>query len=139
MNESGKVADAEARTAFDVGQALRVMSEPTRYKIVTLLTQRHHCARSLSKTLGISESAVSQHMTLMRDAGLVTGFRHGYHIHYVLNQQAFEQIVVLMQQWLEQMEQVAECHDINPCQFQIGDDTVGCMYASTESERKGQK
>ena len=55
----------------DLESLFKALGEPTRLKIVRLLTERHHCARSLSQTLGISEPAVSQHMTVLKRVGLV--------------------------------------------------------------------
>lgn len=54
------------------------------------ILSRKHCVRSLSKKLGISESAVSQHMKILREAGLVYGERFGYHIHYLPSQDVLD-------------------------------------------------
>lgn len=62
---------------------LKALGEPMRLKIFQNLLLRKHCVRSLSRRLGISESAVSQHMKIMREAGLVYGEKHGYHTHYL--------------------------------------------------------
>lgn len=121
---------------MDVGQMMKTISEPTRYKIVQLLLERHHCSRSLALTLGISESAVSQHMSVLKKNGIVTSFRHGYHIHYVLSRDAIEAIVNELNGWLSKMEDIPDCHDQNPCQFKIGDDTVGCLYRSSAKEQE---
>ena len=52
--------------------------------------ERKHCVRSLSKKFGISESAISQHMKVMKDAGLVYGEKYGYHTHYLPLQDAVD-------------------------------------------------
>jgi ArsR family transcriptional regulator len=36
----------------------------------------------LARTLGISEAAVSQHLKVLKDTGLVRGVKHGYFMHY---------------------------------------------------------
>ena len=53
-----------------------------RLKIYQALLERKHCVRSLSKKFGVSESAISQHMRVMKEAGLVYGEKYGYHTHY---------------------------------------------------------
>ena len=115
---------------------LKTIAEPTRFQIVQLLLERHHCARSLAKTLGISESAVSQHMSVLRKAGLITSFKHGYHVHYVLEREAFEFIAGQMDAWLDLMDRIPDCHRSNPCQFLLGDGTSGCLYRSNTKQAK---
>ena len=122
---------------MDIGPALKALAEPTRFKIVQLLLERHHCARSLSRVLGISEPAVSQHMTVLRDAGVVTCFRHSRHLHYVLHEDLFRDIVDELGCWIERMPSIPDCHGHNPCQFKLGNGTCGCMYRKehTREER----
>ena len=66
---------------MDISVMLKALGEPTRLSIFQLLLDRKHCTRSLSRKLGITESAVSQHMKVLKEAGLVYGERYGYHIH----------------------------------------------------------
>lgn len=73
---------------MDIKIILRALGEPMRYTIYSCLLERKHCVRSLSKKLGISESAVSQHMKVLREAGLVYGEKYGYHTHYLPIQEA---------------------------------------------------
>ncbi|WFR56554.1 metalloregulator ArsR/SmtB family transcription factor [Anaerocolumna sp. AGMB13025] len=69
---------------MDITNQLKAISDPTRYKIITLLLERHYCVRVISKKIGISESAVSQHMQLLRDADIIYGKKLGYHMHYIV-------------------------------------------------------
>lgn len=69
---------------------LAVLGVPMRYRIFTALLERKHCVRSLSKKLNVSESAVSQHLKVMREAGLVYGEKYGYHTHYLPKQEAVD-------------------------------------------------
>ena len=69
---------------------LKALGEPMRLKIYQSLLERKHCVRSLSKKFGISESAISQHMKVMKDAGLVYGEKYGYHTHYLPVQDAID-------------------------------------------------
>lgn len=77
---------------MDVGMMLKALGEPMRFKIFSCLLERKHCVRSLSKKLGITESAVSQHMKILKEAGLVYGERFGYHMHYLPSQEALDEI-----------------------------------------------
>jgi len=68
---------------MELDRMLKALGEPMRLKIFQSLLKRKHCIRSLSKKFGISESAISQHMKVMKDVGLVYGEKYGYHTHYL--------------------------------------------------------
>ena len=67
---------------MEIESMFKALGEPMRCKILLLLSQRKHCTRSLAGILGITESAVSQHLKVMKDAGLISGERYGHHVHY---------------------------------------------------------
>ena len=73
---------------MELDRMLKALGEPMRLKIYQALLERKHCVRSLSKKLGISESAISQHMNVMKAAELVYGEKYGYHTHYLPSQEA---------------------------------------------------
>ena len=75
---------------MDAMVLLRLLGEPTRLAILRALLERKHCVRSLSRKLGITESAVSQHLKRMREAGLVYCEQYGYHSHYYPCTEALE-------------------------------------------------
>lgn len=75
---------------MELDHMLKALGEPMRLKIYQALLERKHCVRSLSKKLGISESAISQHVRVMKDAGLVYGEKFGYHTHYLPIQDAID-------------------------------------------------
>jgi ArsR family transcriptional regulator len=75
---------------MQLDRMLKALGEPMRLKIYQSLLERTHCVRSLSKKFGISESAISQHLRVMKDAGLVYGEKYGYHTHYFPMQDAVD-------------------------------------------------
>ena len=71
---------------MDIALIFRCLADENRFRIIELLSQRKYCVRALSKELGISEPAVSQHIRILRNAGLLEiGDKNGYHIHYAVN------------------------------------------------------
>ena len=71
---------------------------PTRLKLVKLLSECSPgecegalCVNALARTLGVTQSAVSQHLRVLKQAGLVRGQRHGYFVHYSLDRDRLEQ------------------------------------------------
>lgn len=83
---------------MQLDRLLKALGEPTRLKIYQSLLERKHCIRSLSRKLDISESAVSQHMKVMKDAGLVYGEQYGYHTHYLPQQDAADFLAMQFEQ-----------------------------------------
>ena len=75
---------------MEAGVLLKALGDSTRYLIFRHLLERKHCVRSLSKKLQITESAVSQHLKTLREAGLVYGQRCGHHVHYFPVQEALD-------------------------------------------------
>jgi len=65
---------------------LKVLSVGTRVQIVQLLKGRALCVNALGARLDVTQGAVSQHLRVMRDAGLVIDEKHGYYVHYRLNE-----------------------------------------------------
>ena len=65
---------------------LKVLSVRTRVRIVQLLKGRALCVNALASRLDVTQGAVSQHLRIMRDAGLVIDEKRGYFVHYRLNE-----------------------------------------------------
>ncbi len=66
----------------------KVLSVPARVRIIQLLKGRALCVNALTARLDITQGAVSQHLRIMRDAGLVVDEKSGYFVHYRLNEEA---------------------------------------------------
>ena len=60
----------------------KARADGTRLKIVRLLPEHRRCVRALARELELSEAAVSQHLKVLREAGIVIGQRRGYFMHY---------------------------------------------------------
>ena len=67
-------------------ESFKVFSVDTRIKIIELLKSGPLAVNSLVEALGISQSAVSQHLRILKQAGMVADERKGYHIYYSLNE-----------------------------------------------------
>ena len=70
-----------------LARLLKVLSVDTRVQIVQLLKGRSLCVNALAARLDVTQGAVSQHLRVMRDAGLVIAKKRGYYVHYRLNEQ----------------------------------------------------
>jgi ArsR family transcriptional regulator len=77
---------------------LKALSDPTRLKIVQALGSHGHslCVNALAHRLGITQSAVSQHLRILKRAGIVSGERNGYFVHYEVNRGRIEELRTMM-------------------------------------------
>jgi len=58
-----------------------------------LLSRRRLCVNALVRCLNISQPAVSQHLKILREAGLIKAEKRGYWIHYSANKKEGEQFI----------------------------------------------
>lgn len=71
--------------AKQLARLLKVLSVATRVRILQLLKMRPMCVMALASRLNVTQGAVSQHLRVMRDAGLVIDDKRGYFVHYSIN------------------------------------------------------
>jgi len=76
--------------ADELARILKVLSVGARVRIVQLLKGRVLCVGALASHLDVTQGAVSQHLRVMRDAGLVIDEKRGYYVHYRLNEQTLD-------------------------------------------------
>lgn len=62
----------------------KALGDETRLKILILLSERKFCARGMASHLGISESAVSQHLKILKNANIIKGEKEGYYMSYTV-------------------------------------------------------
>ena len=72
---------------------LKAIGEPKRFLLLELMAERSYCVSALARKSSLSESAVSQHLKVLREAGLVYGVRKGYYTHYGLDRQAIGSVI----------------------------------------------
>ena len=68
-------------------QIFKALGDETRLEILIILSRRKICAKGLAKHLGISEAAVSQHISMLKQAGLIKGEKIGYFVQYEVQKQ----------------------------------------------------
>lgn len=76
-----------------LAEVFKALSDPTRMRLVRLLSESGGalCVNALAHILGVTQSAVSQHLRVLRQAGLVRGERCGHFVHYSLDRDGLEQ------------------------------------------------
>jgi len=72
--------------------AFKLLSVEARIRIVKALKRRAMCVTELTSQLGITHSATSQHLRVLRDAHLVKFQKRGFHVYYHLDVQNIARI-----------------------------------------------
>lgn len=72
---------------MDTVQIIHCITDSTRFRLLQLLLEHHYCVKALAKKLGISEPAVSQHMKILKQCGIVEGIKIGYQTHYQIDRE----------------------------------------------------
>ncbi len=64
-------------------ESFRLLADPTRIKVLWALLQGESSVACLAELVGVTPTAVSQHLAKLRLAGLVHGRREGTYVYYV--------------------------------------------------------
>ncbi|MET8084763.1 metalloregulator ArsR/SmtB family transcription factor [Micromonospora sp. NPDC005197] len=79
------MTSATGYEGFDgASELLRALSAPIRLAIVSELASGERCVHELVEKLGAAQPLVSQHLRVLRGAGVVRGSRRGREIAYSL-------------------------------------------------------
>jgi DNA-binding transcriptional ArsR family regulator len=77
----------------DMADIFSILSDPTRLKIMDALRHGELCVCDIATVLGMSMSAVSHQLRLLRTARLVRGRRDGKVVFYTLDDGHVEQLM----------------------------------------------
>ncbi len=100
----------------------KALSDETRLKILMIISSKVICQKGISRHLGISDSAVSQHIKILKEANILTGYKEGYYVFYCINDEVFNECISFMKFinegnytciGLENMEKTKQCCSTN--------------------------
>lgn len=92
MIENMDLAQLEEK-ASEVSGLLRVMSNQWRLMILCNLAQSEHSVQQLQKLVGLGQSALSQHLAILRYEGLVSTRREAQSIYYSIASSEAERLL----------------------------------------------
>jgi ArsR family transcriptional regulator len=72
-------------TEKEIVKIYKALSVSSRLQILKLIKDRKLCVNAITKKLRITQPAVSQHLSVLKEAGLVESDRYGSIIHYTIN------------------------------------------------------
>jgi len=118
------------------------LADQTRLKLIKLLCSQHLpndlCVNALASLLGVSQSAISQHLRILKSIGLVKGERKGYHIHYHINPEAIKSLRQLISATLniEESNEDKLCNNCNKDSKQ--NYSTDQLHSTAPAEKRGK-
>jgi DNA-binding transcriptional ArsR family regulator len=76
--------------------AFKALSDPTRRRILSLLGDRERTVNEIVAEFSLSQPAISRHLGVLREAGLVTAVRRGQSVVYALDSTVVQDVVRIL-------------------------------------------
>ncbi|WP_066497186.1 ArsR/SmtB family transcription factor [Abyssisolibacter fermentans] len=76
----------------DMVAKFKALGDETRFKIFILISKKKICSKCIAKRLNISESAVSQHLKILKNANLIHGEKISYFTLYTIQETELKQM-----------------------------------------------
>ena len=80
------------RTAALIAETLSTLSDPTRIRVIGLLSTNEMCVGDLCLVLEMTQPAISHHLRILRNLNIVTSRKTGRHVFYTLADQHIHDI-----------------------------------------------
>lgn len=81
-------------------QTLKALADPTRREILNLLKEGRRSAGEISEHFDITGAAISRHLSVLKEADLISDTREGKFIFYELNTSVLEETLL----WLTDLK-----------------------------------
>ena len=73
---------------------MKALADPVRRDILNLLKKGRHSAGEIAEHFDITAAAISRHLSVLKDAGLIFDAREGKFIFYELNTSVLEEVLL---------------------------------------------
>jgi ArsR family transcriptional regulator len=77
-------------------QILKALSHPIRLQMVDVLLDDECCVTDVVNALGISQSTSSQHLSILKNSGIVYPEKHGTKTCYIVNSDLVKEIISIL-------------------------------------------
>ena len=92
-------------------KVMKALSDPNRVKIIKMLQHKIMCVCEIQKALQVSQPAVSKHLKILEDAGLVDFHKDGLWVNYHLTDGRSSPYVASLlgnlKHWIEDDKEIA--------------------------------
>jgi ferredoxin len=104
MDQPWGLGRGDAGVAARLAAAMQALAAPNRVRMISRLRESPCSVSDLTAAVGMEQSAVSHHLRLLRDLGLVVCYRRGRNVIYALNR---KQIRLVLEEAFGQVERPA--------------------------------
>ena len=87
---------------FNMAELFKAFADSTRIKILYLLFEEEHCVGDIASDVGVSQSAISHQLKLLKQIKLVKSRREGKTIYYTLADDHVKTIINMAKEHLEE-------------------------------------
>ena len=85
-------------TLYQLADLFKVVGDPTRIRLLSVLSQQELCVQDIADALSMTQSAISHQLRILKQSALVKFRREGKTIYYSL---ADDHVATIMAQGLE--------------------------------------
>jgi ArsR family transcriptional regulator len=93
-------------------KVMKALSDPNRVKVIKMLQHKTMCVCEIQKVLQVSQPAVSKHMKILENAGLVSFRKDGLWVNYHLTDGSSSPYVASLlgnlKHWIEDDKEIAD-------------------------------
>lgn len=80
----------------------RALSDETRLKIVSMLSDEELCACKILEAFNITQPTLSYHMKMLVDTGLIIAVKDGSWVKYSINKESKDELLVFLSSLLKE-------------------------------------
>jgi DNA-binding transcriptional ArsR family regulator len=89
--------------ANQIAAIAKVFAHPARVAILQYISKQENCiCTDIAEEVGLSQPTVSQHLAVIKEAGLLRGNHKGKSICYCLNKKNFDQFALVFEQFFKE-------------------------------------
>ncbi|MFI2380524.1 ArsR/SmtB family transcription factor [Streptomyces sp. NPDC018964] len=96
-------------------ELLKTLGDPLRLNIVSLLAPMALCTTHLIQETGARQTTVSNHLRILREAGVVEALPHGRYTYYRVRPEALTPLTGLLGSLARSAEETIEADRRRPC------------------------
>jgi ArsR family transcriptional regulator len=95
-----------------IATTFQALSDPLRLQIIELLRNRELCVCDLCEALNVSQSKLSFHLKILKEANLLSNRQQGRWVYYRINSEGFQVLAEYLDQYSHYQIQPARfCED----------------------------
>jgi ArsR family transcriptional regulator, arsenate/arsenite/antimonite-responsive transcriptional repressor len=107
---------------MDMNEVFKALGDPTRLEIISLLSESNKlCVNVIAERMGMSQPAASQHLKILKNAGILEAQKIGLYVHYSINKNK----AVEFQNYFDSLFKESPKHNCTGCLKNIPKTTSG--------------